>query len=151
MILLLSCVLFHPFLFRKILFFFFVILGSTMRGCWAVFDPMMLNNVILISNRLDLFLNLFPSAIFFCCYIVLLFVWIEVYHYPRASGLRIYHLRVHLWVVTGAMIGIFLVLFLVDWTVFPTTYVNVSSASNAVERAIILYVASLYVLCCSVS
>ena len=133
----------------KVLFFSFVVLGSAMRGCWAVFDPMMLNQTMLISNRLDLFLNLFPSALFFSCYLVLLFLWIEVYHYPRASGMRIYHVRVHLWLVTGSMMCIFLILFLVDAFAFPTDYVSVSSPSNIVERILILYIASLYVLCCS--
>jgi hypothetical protein len=134
----------------KVLFFAFVILGAAMRGCWAVFDPLMLNQTMLITNRTDLFLNLFPSALFFSCYLVLLFLWIEVYHYPRASGLRIHHLRLHLWVVTISMMAIFLILFVVDATVFPSEFVTVSSPANIVERVLILYVATLYVLCCAV-
>ncbi len=32
-------------------FFLGVILGSAMRGCWAVFDPLVYDGVMLISNR----------------------------------------------------------------------------------------------------
>jgi hypothetical protein len=134
----------------KMGFFLFVILGSAMRGCWAVFDPMMLDNSIVISNRTDLFLNLFPSCLFFGCYIVLLMLWVELYHYPLRSGggMRIHHLRVHLWFILGAMMGIFLVLFLIDALVFPSSYKRISTATNVVERILILYLASLYIITC---
>ena len=111
----------------------------------------MLAQTMLISNRTDLFLNLFPSCLFFACYMVLLFLWVELYHYPLRSGggMRIHHLRVHLWFALGAMVGIFLVLFLVDALLFPSGWVPISSPANIVERVLILYLATLYVVCCA--
>jgi hypothetical protein len=132
----------------KVFFFIFVILGSCLRGLWALFDPLMLANTLQLSNRTDLFLNIFPSVLFFSCYLILLFIWVELYHYPVRGRMRIHHLRVHLWVVLGVMFAIFLVLFLVDLIVFPSKLVSISSPSNVVERILILFVAAIYVITC---
>ncbi len=97
-----------------------------------------------------MFLNLFPSCLFFACFTILLFLWVELYHYPLRSGggLRIHHLRLHLWLVTGAMVGIFLLFFLVDVLVFPSEWLKISTPANIVERVVILYVASVYLILC---
>ena len=133
----------------KIAFFVFVILGSTLRGCWALFDPLMLQGSMHISNRTDLFLDFCPSVLFFSCYVVLLFLWVELYHYPaRGSGMRIHRLRVHLLIVLALMFGVFGVLFILDAVLYSSPSVPISGPANIVERILILYTAAIYVICC---
>ena len=134
----------------KIAFFVFVVLGSALRGCWALMDPLMLEGSLSISNRTDLFLDLFPSILFFSCYVVLLFIWVELYHFgKRGFGMRIHHLRVHLLVALSAMFAFFIICFVLDVTLYSSKFVPISGPANVVERVLILYVAALYVLCCA--
>lgn len=132
----------------KVFFFLFVIFAAVLRGLWALFDPLMLMKTVQISNRTDLFLDLFPSILFFACYLILLFLWVELYHYPARAGLRIHSLRFHLFFVLGLMFCIFGVLFVVDLVVFDSSWVSIAGPANIVERILILYIATLYLVTC---
>ncbi len=95
----------------KLCFFAFVVSGSLLRGAWALLCPFELYETVNISNRLDFYLNLSPSFLFFSNYLILLFVWAELYHFHSMSIVK---LRVHLSVTLGLMYAVVLVLFIVD-------------------------------------
>lgn len=87
--------------------------------------------------------NQFPSFLFFSNYLILLFVWAELYHY---HGMTIHRLRRHLIVVMGVMYAGVAVLFLVDLIAYRSNAVTLSSAQNVPQFILIIYLALLYLV-----
>lgn len=123
-------------------FFAFVVSGAILRGTWALLAPLELAGSIALTNRTDFYLNLSPSFLFFSNYVVLLFVWAELYHY---HGMTIYRLRAHLAVTLGCMYLLVLVLFLVDMIGYDSVAVPISSPQNVPQHILIIYLAVLYI------
>jgi hypothetical protein len=135
------------------------------RGTWAFLCPFELDGVIDLTNRTDFYMNLVslerrkrmqystltrvlllqvPSFLFFSNYLILLFVWAELYHF---HGMNINRLRVHLFVVLGVMYVAVIVLFVVDVAIYESVAVPVSGAVNIPEHIMILYLGEIITFC----
>ena len=132
----------------KIFFFCFIIVASTIRGAWSIVNPLYNNKSIAISNRVDLFLNLYPSLLFFSCYIILLFMWVELFHFTKHKrrGLEIDKTKMFLAVVLIAMHVVYLILFVVDVALFDSNWTFAEAPVNITEKLMVLYLAFLYLL-----
>lgn len=119
-----------------------MVAGAIVRGTWAFICPLELSGSVALTNRSDFYLNLSPSFLFFSNYVILLFVWAELYHY---HGMTIFRLRGHLAVTLGVMYLVVLVLFLVDILAYETEAVPISSAQNIPQHILIIYLAVLYI------
>jgi len=127
--------LFHPLLMA----------GCLVRATFFGLQPFIMENEVRIDNKLNLILNTLPSFLFFANYLIILFLWAEIYHYAhQESHVGIERLQPIFIVITGLMYGVVAVLYCLDFILYPPHYLNVSESSNPVESTIYLFGVAIY-------
>eukprot|EP01117_Protostelium_nocturnum_P016397 TRINITY_DN6492_c0_g1_i1.p1 TRINITY_DN6492_c0_g1~~TRINITY_DN6492_c0_g1_i1.p1 ORF type:complete len:315 (-),score=66.76 TRINITY_DN6492_c0_g1_i1:25-969(-) len=90
-------------------------LGCIIRSAFFTLQPFIATGVIEVPQRLNLFLNLLPTYLFFACYLIILFLWAEIYHKSAWRSRSAHYFRP---LYLGIVAFIFLVVFILealDW------------------------------------
>ncbi|KAL6045200.1 hypothetical protein QOT17_022919 [Balamuthia mandrillaris] len=95
-----------------------------------------------IWNVINSFLYTFPSLLFFINYLIVLFLWAEIYHFKR--GIEILRLRPLFWVLAVMMYGLYFLLYILDFALYPRSYTGEAEIRNTVEQVIQVYTAVIY-------
>jgi len=119
--------------------------GCLIRATFFGLQPFIMENEVRIDNKLNLILNTLPSFLFFANYLIILFLWAEIYHYAHEeSHVGIEKLQPIFAIATGLMYSVVAILYLLDFILYPPHYLNVSESSNPVESAIYLFGVAMY-------
>jgi len=104
------------------LFDFVLISGVIARIVYFVFQPISQEAILDVSDQVTLILNTFPSFLFFTVYFIILFFWMEIFHFKRTD---IRSLCPLFYVVNVIMYGVFALLcilyFIVDLDIAKQT------------------------------
>jgi len=132
---------FHPLL----------IIGSIIRAIYFGFAPYEMEGTLKISNHLDIILNTLPSYFFFSDYLILLFLWAEIYHNATrvressSSPPQISKLKPSFIIINVIMYAIVVIFYLVDYLGYPKDVdLKVSWTVDPVEKVIFIYTGSIY-------
>jgi len=131
---------FHPLL----------IIGSLIRAVYFGLASFEMEGTLKISNHLDIILNTLPSYFFFSDYLILLFLWAEIYHNAcrdRESGTppQISKLKPSFIIINAVMYAVVLIFYLVDYLGYPHDIdQQVSWVDDPIEKVIFIYTGSIY-------
>jgi len=129
--------IFHPLLMT----------GCLIRATFFGLQPFIMEADLRIDNKLNMILNTLPSFIFFSNYLIILFLWAEIYHYAHEdSHVGIAKLQPIFLLICALMYGIVCTLYVIDFIVYSPDYVSVSINSNPVETTILLFDVFIYAL-----
>jgi len=124
-----------------------IMLGCLIRATFFLLQPFIMEHVLNLQNQVNMVLNTFPSFLFFTNYLIILFLWAEIYHYAsEASHVGIEKLKPIFLVITLSMYSVVAVLYSLDFILYPPQYLNVSMAQTKVERAVYIFGVSIYTL-----
>jgi len=129
--------LFHPLL----------MIGCLVRASFFALQPFIMEDDLRMDNKLNMILNTFPSFIFFSNYLIILFLWAEIYHYAHEdSHVGIEKLQPIFIGMTTTIYGVIFLLYALDYLLFSPQYMNVSWNSNPVEDAILVFGVVIYAI-----
>jgi len=124
-----------------------LMMGCLIRAVFFALQPLIMENQITIGNTINLILNTLPSFLFFSNYLIILFLWAEIYHYAHEEiHVGIAKLRPIFISITVLMYGVIVLLYLLNYFLYPPHYLNVSQTSNYVEMTIEFFGGSIYAL-----
>jgi len=123
-----------------------------LSGCFArvvffLLQPFIMEGVMKVDNRLNFFMNTLSSFFFFSDYLIILFLWAEIYHNAHAiNHVQIEKLRPIFLALTFAMYCVVAVLYAVDFIHMKPDYSTVSNNANYIEVAVSLFCTAIYLL-----
>jgi len=129
------------------IFYAFVLFGTLWRGTSFFIMPAIQQDKISLSNLFNVFFNTYPSVIFFTAYFVILFLWVEIFHFTTAesSGSTLRQFRT-LFFFTNVFIHILvLVLFTLDaFTHDPDDDAEIPTYNTIYQKFIVSFCALMY-------
>jgi len=133
----LSQLIFYPLLF----------IGVTVRAVFMFLQPFIREQeFIQIPNQINILLNSLPSFNFFTIYLVVLFIWIEIYFLFRGSVVSIRRLPTIFNTITILMYLCLITLYIIDFTMYPLQSNPISAFINLPELIIGYYDASCFIV-----
>lgn len=124
-----------------------MITGLFIRMFFFILQPLIMTHQLHISNGVNTIINLLPSFLFFSDYMIVLFLWAEIYHFESSpKGLK--KLRAVFWIITILMYGALLALFILELTITKRVYTNALMVENPVEKSLMIYLAVIYITTC---
>lgn len=132
----------------QITFFIGLVAGILMRAVWCFLQPFVLEEMIAVPNLVNLLMQTIPSFLFFSCYLIILFLWAEIYHTIHSPGsVDILRLRPIYFGTQGFMYAVVIVLELVDRFAYPNMGpCPKPDIHTPMQRAIWFFDASLYLI-----
>jgi len=120
--------------------------GCFVRATFFVLQPLIIEDIITLDNQLNFLLNSLPSLLFFSDYLIILFLWAEIYHNIHGSNhAKIVLLRPVFIAVTVSMYSCAFILYIIDFVhEKPTSNSSVAYDSNRTEFVLSLFVISFY-------
>jgi len=119
--------------------------GTAVRALFFCLQSFIYNDDMTIDNRLNVLLNSLPSFFFFSNYLIILFLWAEIYHNAHDSQhVGIEKLRPLFLTITIVMYACAGVLYMLDFILYPRKTLDVPQATNPVESAVFLFTLFLY-------
>jgi hypothetical protein len=126
-----------------------LLLGTITRTIFFALQPYVMEDKIQMLNFVNLALNLVPSFFFFSCYLIILFLWAEIYHNAYGGGEKnIQRLRPIYFTVTAVMYLIVITLLGLDWILYDSVHdgkSNVPDASTLMEKILFCFDGGLYI------
>jgi hypothetical protein len=131
-------------------FMVMLLLGTLTRTVFFALQPFIMEGVIEILNFWNAILNVFPSFFFFSCYLIILFLWAEIYHNTYGPAKSINKLRPIYFIVTALMYGVVITILVADWVVNHDILVKqhekIPEPRTTLERAVFLIDGSIYLI-----
>jgi len=124
--------IFHPFLMA----------GTLSRMGFFLLQPFIMEGNLELPNRVNNILDSLPSFFFFTDYLIILFLWAEVYHFRE--GLQLKRLGVVFALVNVAMYMGLVLLYTLDVTISKRVYTAASEDISTIEKVIQGYLATIY-------
>jgi len=122
-----------------------LMLGCLIRATFFILQPFLMENVIKVSNQTNVVLNTFPSFLFFSNYLIILFLWAEIYHYAHdASRVGIERLKPIFLIMTLSMYSVVALLYALDYLIYKRDYKSVAWTTNLIEGCIYIFGVSIY-------
>mmetsp|Transcript_17167 Transcript_17167/g.19138 ORF Transcript_17167/g.19138 Transcript_17167/m.19138 type:complete len:330 (-) Transcript_17167:60-1049(-) len=133
--------------FWKLTFRISLLVGCLARVIGMALQPFVYHRHMKIPNQLNNILVLFPSFIFFSCYLIILFqftgFYFTMYSYSKSWLKR---LRTIYLIVNGCMYAVVIGCFTVDCIVYPLSKDNVATATTTVEKLLVAFAGCVYCL-----
>ncbi|ELR17115.1 uncharacterized protein ACA1_057510 [Acanthamoeba castellanii str. Neff] len=126
---------FHPIFF----------LGTLVRMVFFLLQPLVMEREIHIPNKANMFMNSLPSWFFFTDYLIVLFLWAEIYHFARGGELTIKKLSPVFWSLTITMYCAVILLYVFDATLMQSEDTSFSKAGNPVEETLLIVDAAIFI------
>ncbi|PRP88145.1 hypothetical protein PROFUN_04236 [Planoprotostelium fungivorum] len=86
-------------------------LGSFVRAVFFVLQPFVVTCILDLDQWINNFLNVIASFFFVCCYLILLFLWVEIYHKAAWKARSARYFKP---LFLGIVVTIFIVLFILQ-------------------------------------
>jgi len=126
------------------MFYPLLCLGSLLRAVFFTLQPFVMEKYMALekfSNGYNIILNDIPAFLFFTDYLIILFLWVEIYHSDSAVRMN----TTPLFTVANLIIYItVLVLMSLDLILYPQRYNNDSYSITFPEKCIVWFDALLY-------
>eukprot|EP01119_Soliformovum_irregulare_P010141 TRINITY_DN2473_c0_g1_i1.p1 TRINITY_DN2473_c0_g1~~TRINITY_DN2473_c0_g1_i1.p1 ORF type:complete len:294 (+),score=67.31 TRINITY_DN2473_c0_g1_i1:48-929(+) len=120
--------------------------GCFIRSIFFILQPFIMEDNIKVENKTNVILNSLPSFLFFTNYLIILFIWAEIYHYAhRSTQVGISKLRPIFITVNVVMYIVIFFLYLLSYLMYPKPdYLNVSNANDKAEIALFWFDITIY-------
>ncbi|GAM26950.1 hypothetical protein SAMD00019534_101250 [Acytostelium subglobosum LB1] len=129
------------------IFYPLMLFGVTVRAMFMCMQPFIREDDFQIPNQVNILLNTLPSFIFFSNYLIVLFIWVEMYLIFEGKSMSLVHsLPWFFKVIALIMYGIVLVLYVLDFALYPLTYSPVSVYNDLVEYIIGTFDGALFIV-----
>ncbi|EGC37963.1 hypothetical protein DICPUDRAFT_76443 [Dictyostelium purpureum] len=125
---------------QQLIFYPLLFLGVIIRAVFMFLQPFVREGEIVIPNQANILLNTLPSFTFFSTYLIVLFIWVEIYLISYGSSMRsIKALPIIFNVLTVVMYTALIILYVLDFTLYPIQHNPVSEFSTLPEMIIGYY------------
>lgn len=130
-------------------FYPLMICGCVIRSLFFLMAPFLIEGDVHMHNNVNFLLNELPSFIFFVDYLIVLFLWMEIYHNAHMGSKatrRVNILRPIFWIFVILLWFVVGLLFALDFTVAKTQHTKVSSTTNPVETTLLVLDGTMYIV-----
>lgn len=114
-----------------------IFLGCLVRATFFSLAAFIRENMVNLSNR-DVILNSLPSFLFFSVYLIILFLWAEIYHSDSQKKVENFMPAIFV-VISCIQYGALFVLYTLDVLSSSTSETKVAWAASNIEKAIFIY------------
>lgn len=114
------------------------------RSVFFYIVPFNSSQIFHIPNKAAFVLGTMPPFLFLSCYILILFLWAEIYHEIDVNSQK--KLQLIYFGTQGLLYGLVVILFLVDIFTTPSEYKSQVEIGSPPERAVMVIDASLYIV-----
>ncbi|EFA86689.1 hypothetical protein PPL_00491 [Heterostelium album PN500] len=122
------------------LFYPILLLGVLVRAVFMLMQPWIRESDLQIPNQANIVMNTLPSFLFFSNYLIVLFIWTEMYLiFNGGSMILVHRLPVIFNLIATLMYVTIIVLYALDFALYPLQYRTVSQFSETVEYIIGYY------------
>jgi len=129
--------IFHPLL----------MLGCAVRAGFFILAPFLREGSVVMSNKWNMILNASPSFLFFSDYLIILFLWAEIYHNTQDEGLGISKLRPTFVAINLIMYCVVALLYVLDFVLFPEhQYENVAHTVDTIQKIVMTIDVGTYLM-----
>eukprot|EP01116_Phalansterium_solitarium_P025029 TRINITY_DN9383_c0_g1_i1.p1 TRINITY_DN9383_c0_g1~~TRINITY_DN9383_c0_g1_i1.p1 ORF type:complete len:289 (+),score=38.90 TRINITY_DN9383_c0_g1_i1:73-939(+) len=124
-------------------FHFFLCLGSAVRcGFWAL-QPFVMEGTVRISDPVNTMLNMMPSFLYFSDYLIILFLWVEIYH-NETSQTDVMQMRTVFFVFSILTYVVVVALLVINYVFHNSEYTDYVGVHTLTEKLIMMLDVSLY-------
>jgi len=125
--------LFHPFL----------MCGCALRAIHFFVEPFLWSHSIQLEEWLQVILSTLPSFVFFSNFLIILFLWAEIYHYShKEDSTGINRLKPIYVIITSLLYFIVTILYVINFT--TTGNSTLYTSNNPTETTIVIFSAAVY-------
>jgi len=126
-------------------FMIMLLLGTVTRCIFFALQPFIVWELIVVLNFINVCLNVVPSFFFFSCYLIILFLWAEIYHSAYGTGKHISKLRPIYFTVVIVMYLTVIIILILDWLIYrPISVKVIPDPSTPLEKGLFVFDAGLY-------
>eukprot|EP01133_Synstelium_polycarpum_P017453 gene17453-20826_t len=127
-------------------FYPLLLFGCLVRAVFMMMQPWVRENSLNLPNQANIILNSLPSFLFFSAYLIVLFVWVEIYLVASGgSHQMIERLPLIFRLIALLMYSSLLTLYILDFSLYPLEYNHLSIFSTTAEQIIGYYDAGCYI------
>ncbi|KAN0047636.1 hypothetical protein ACTA71_002020 [Dictyostelium dimigraforme] len=125
---------------QQFVFYPLLILGVIVRSVFMFLQPFVMEKAMNLPNQANILLNSLPSFTFFSTYLIVLFIWVEIYIISYGHSIRsIRNLPTVFNICTCIMYIVLIVLYILDFTLYRPDYSDAVSAFRTLPEVIIGY------------
>jgi hypothetical protein len=120
--------------------------GCLIRSVFFLLAPFIMENTVVLDNKVNVVLNTLPTYFFFSDYLIILFLWAEIYHYAQEKEApTIQRLQPIFFGVNIVMYVILGILYALDWILNRDhEYFPIAMAANTEQRIIWIFGVAIY-------
>ncbi|EGG21873.1 hypothetical protein DFA_01759 [Cavenderia fasciculata] len=119
----------------------------TVRAFFMAMQPIVREGLLpSFPNQVNVILNIAPSFVLFSAYLIVLFIWVEMYLIASGGSTIIHKLPYIFYVLSFFMYSAVIALFIADFVLYPPQFNAISSYSNPIEKAIGIYDGCCFIL-----
>ncbi|KAN0041308.1 hypothetical protein ACTFIV_003846 [Dictyostelium citrinum] len=132
---------------QQFVFYPLLFLGVIVRAVFMFLQPFVREGSIVIPNQANVLLNTLPSFTFFSTYLIVLFIWVEIYMISYGTMMRsIKNLPTIFNISTCIMYIALIILYILDFTLYRLDYNTVSTFTTLPEIIIGYYDVGCFIL-----
>jgi Ni,Fe-hydrogenase I cytochrome b subunit len=131
----------HHFKRWQLIFHPIFLLGTAARAAFFFLQPFIIENSIQLPSGVNFMLNSLPSWFFFTDYLIILFLWVDIYHSTRTKEPAKNGLNPLFWFLNAAMWASVSVLYFLDILVMEK-----KNSLNPLEETLVILGATVYIL-----
>ncbi|GAM28039.1 hypothetical protein SAMD00019534_112150 [Acytostelium subglobosum LB1] len=118
-------------------FYPLMLFGVLVRALFMMLQPFIRENDIRLPNQANVLLNSLPSFIFFSNYLIVLFIWAEMYLIFDGSSMKVVHRLPWIFnLMAVSMYTTITILYILDFTIYPLSYQPISAFNDTIEYII---------------
>ncbi|KYQ92251.1 hypothetical protein DLAC_07098 [Tieghemostelium lacteum] len=122
------------------IFYPLLFVGVLIRAVFMFLQPFVMEDELQLPNQANFILNSLPSFLFFTIYLIVLFIWVEIYLITYgATTTTIRRLPIIFNSLVVTMFAALAVLYILDFTLYPLKYDSISAEITKPEIIIALY------------
>lgn len=143
--------MFAKYHYHSKIFKIMMLLGIAVRFIFFAMQPFIIEDILMISNSINVALNALPSFFFFSAYIMILFFWMQIYKTNQPHKIKTIDRRVLLFLIisNSIMYGTVIILISLDFVfgggLNVSDHSGVPSATNKYETGLFSLAAVLYI------
>jgi len=135
------------------IFYSFVMFGTLWRGISFEIMPAIQLHKIELSNAFNVFFSSYPSILFFTAYLVILFLWIEIFYFTtsESKGVTLKQIRPYFIGINVLMHTFIIIIFILDMVYEDPNDDAEIPTYNTIYQYLLIYFCALIYLLLSIS
>jgi len=134
----------HVSTFWRLVFITMLFIGASSRAVFWFIQPFYMSEMIVINSKVNAYWAVLPGLFIFTDYLVILFLWIQIYHSDEETTLDIKPYFIY---IASLVYGVALSLMIADFIIYPVSpFQPVPKFDTTLSRTLILFVATVYLL-----